>query len=401
MRLLVFSELFYPHGSGAELATWLYLKLLADKGFKITVITRQFTNEPSAELINNRITVFRLPLNNMMIERKYDTLVNIGVMASSFVNKLMAESDVIYIPAGWYSVIPLAKIHKKPVVVHLHNYIITCPTSFMYNFAKREIGVSSSKSFMIHEMIQRKNTKSVLASSLMNELLGKHYCRLGSLADAIIFVSNAQADLVLSKIPQLKEKSYQIYNPLPDRPLINAESKGVGYFGGKRFDKGFLVLKQALKSNLLKYPGNFELFMTNTAQKHKTIKTSNGDVVNFLPRLTQNTFLDLMKKLSVVVIPSLWPEPLPYNLSESMLYGKLIVASRIGGMPEMLSGVSSGVKLIEPGDSDELLAGLSSFLTLNLAEINEMGIKNRRYIMEKFDNELAVTSFIKVLDGVV
>jgi len=394
MRILIFSEFFHPHGGGAELATWLYSKLLAKEGFKITVVTSKFPNERSYELLNGGVEIFRVPMK-MMFGTRYYTLVNAGVLLSSFVNKLIKQSDIIYVPCGWYSVIPIAKIHRKPVVVHLHNYSIVCPTSLMYDFIRHEVGPSSLKSFIIHEMVEkRREALSVAFSSLINEVLGKYYNRLGALADALIFVSRAQANLILSKVPHLKEKSYITYNPIPDLPLIRAESKGIGYFGGKRFVKGFHVLMQALKSVRCR---NVMAYLTMTSGKYHTTKVGNGVIINYLPRV--DTLKDVINKITCVVIPSIWPEPSPYILIESMLYGKLVVASNIGGIPEIMAGVKSGVKLVKSGDYDEISKALGSFLTFELKEANEIGIKLREHILRRFDNSEIIKSFINVLDG--
>ena len=399
MKLLVFSELFYPHGGGAELATWLYSKLLAEREFDVTIITRQFPNEPSVELLfNNRIRIFRIPMR-IMLESRYDTLVNVGVLASSFLRKLIESTDVIYIPCGWYSMIPIAKIHRKPVVVHLHNYSIVSSTSLMYDFVKRKVGKSSLKSFIIHEIVEkRRNIASVVFSSMLNELLGKFYTRLGTLADALIFVSNAQRNLVLSIAPNLRNKSYMIYNPIPNLPFINAERGGIGYFGGRKFIKGFYVLMRALDS--LANLNRIEVYMTSISEKPKRMKTRNEIIVNFLPKLCKKDLLELFKKLSIVVIPSLIPEPLPYVLLESMLCGKLVIASNIGGIPEVVDHANLGVKLVTPGDHKEIADELDSFLKLEREEVSELGTKNREYILKKFENEKSVRSFIDILTRV-
>jgi len=71
-------------------------------------------------------------------------------------------------------------------------------------------------------------------------------------------------NLVLSIIPQIEKKSYIVFNPIPDLPLIVAEKKGVGYFGGRSFVKGFYILIQALKRiNRLQ---DVEVYMTKTAK---------------------------------------------------------------------------------------------------------------------------------------
>ncbi len=84
-----------------------------------------------------------------------------------------------------------------------------------------------------------------------------------------------------------------------------------------------------------------------------------------------------------------------------MLYGKLVVASNVGGIPELVDIIKSpGVKLVDLAHSEELTEALSSFLTLDLKEVNEIGIKNREYVRQKFDNKKSVKSFIKILDRI-
>jgi len=393
----VFSELFYPHGGGAELATWLYSKLLAEEGIKVTIVTKQFPEEPAIESINSNLTIYRLPIN-FMFGSRYHTLANIGMLANSFINKLISQCDIVYVPCLWYSVIPFARWHNKPVVVHLHNYSIVCSTSLMFDFAEFKIKPSSLKSYVIHETIERnRSPTSVATSSLMNEFAGQFYNRMGLLGDILIFVSNAQRSLVISNVPSLKEKSCMIYNPIPNIPIVTAENSGIGYFGGRNFIKGYNIFLKTLRA-IQCYSKEVKTYLTMTANEQVSVQLDNGVTMNFLPRLPEVQLISLMKQLSIVVVPSLWPEPAPYSLVQSMLLGKLVIASDIGGMPEILSGASSGIKLTQPGDHKEIAEGLCSFLSLPIEEANELGFKNREHILRKFNNKTAVCSFISVLN---
>jgi len=51
MNILFLSEWFYPHGSGAELATYLYAKLLNEADFNVVVTTNRFAGEREALVI--------------------------------------------------------------------------------------------------------------------------------------------------------------------------------------------------------------------------------------------------------------------------------------------------------------------------------------------------------------
>lgn len=394
MKIIVFSELFYPHGGGAELATWLYSKLLVEKGFEVSIVTKRFPGEPLMEVLGNKMRIVRIPMR-VTLGSRYDTLINIGILTNSFIRNLIRESDVVYVPGGWYSMIPVAKMYKKPVVVHAHNYSLVCPTSLMYDFINHKVGPSSLKSFMLHERVEKgRSMLSVITSCFMNELLGKYHSKLGMMADALIFVSKTQMELILSKVPNLKSKSYVIYNPIPICPLIKTRQKGISYLGGKSFVKGFEVLMRALK--MLK-ESNLEVYLTKSSESPRKLKMSNGISVNLLPKISRKALMSLMSKTSIVVIPSLWPEPLPYVLIESMLYGKLIVASNIGGIPEIVDRHLKGVKLIKPGDYVELADTLDRLKSFNLEKINEMGVENREHVLKRLNNKEILKDFIKVL----
>ena len=50
-----------------------------------------------------------------------------------------------------------------------------------------------------------------------------------------------------------------------------------------------------------------------------------------------------------VVVPSLWYENQPYSVLETLVMGKVVLASRIGGIPEMIDDGKTGL-MFSPGD---------------------------------------------------
>ena len=135
MNVLFLSELFYPYGGGAEYATFLYAELLSQASFNITVVTNKFDGEPEVSR-HGKLTIYRLPLLGKSGSVKYAILKRFDVLFSSFMRKMMKWADVIYIPRFWYSAIPLAKAYRKPVIMHLHDYIPICPLSNMYDVSR-------------------------------------------------------------------------------------------------------------------------------------------------------------------------------------------------------------------------------------------------------------------------
>ena len=61
----------------------------------------------------------------------------------------------------------------------------------------------------------------------------------------------------------------------------------------------------------------------------------------------------------VVVLPAQWQEPFGRVVIEGMATGRPVVASRVGGVPEILTGEFADL-LVEPGDPTALTAKLES-----------------------------------------
>lgn len=64
---------------------------------------------------------------------------------------------------------------------------------------------------------------------------------------------------------------------------------------------------------------------------------------------------------AVVAVPSRWPEPQGLVAIEAMAAGVPVVASRVGGLAELVAPEETGL-LVEPGDADALAAALDRLL---------------------------------------
>lgn len=69
--------------------------------------------------------------------------------------------------------------------------------------------------------------------------------------------------------------------------------------------------------------------------------------------------VELIQAADVAVVPSLWPEPLPRSVMEPLACGTPVVATRVGGIPEILEGWLSDY-LVEPADVEGLADRLVS-----------------------------------------
>jgi glycosyltransferase involved in cell wall biosynthesis len=65
----------------------------------------------------------------------------------------------------------------------------------------------------------------------------------------------------------------------------------------------------------------------------------------------------LLSTADCVVLPSLWPENAPGTIPEAFQFGPVVIASRIGGVPEMVRDRVNGL-LVEPGDEAAIAAAI-------------------------------------------
>jgi glycosyltransferase involved in cell wall biosynthesis len=80
------------------------------------------------------------------------------------------------------------------------------------------------------------------------------------------------------------------------------------------------------------------------------------DRVHFLP--WQEHMGPIYEASDLIVLPSCEPESFGYVALEGMLAGKPVVASRIGGLCEVVRDGDTGF-LVEPGNSDELALAMT------------------------------------------
>jgi glycosyltransferase involved in cell wall biosynthesis len=370
---------------------------LVSQGHEIRVITHSRTLSNPSQPNRQRIEVIRLPGRPHTASR-YDLLLNSGSLLPSRVRNAISWSDLVYIPGGWYNALLWAKLWGKPTVVHMHNYSLVCRASLYYNFIAQKVGPSSLKSFMQHERIERGYSGLRLAGDMfLSESIGNYFNALSSLSDALVFVSDDQLANVVQNVPKIARKSYRVYNPIPDWPFEKCETKGIGYLGGSHVVKGSRIILQA--AAMLNLPHDICLQMTGMGSERE-FRIGGSVVVRFHPRLTRPNLASLMRDISIVCIPSLWPEPLPYSVIDAILYGKLVVASRIGGIPEIVNDIAQSTTLVDPGDSSGFAHSIQAFLQLSVNETNELGESSRERLRQRFDNGRSATALAKIMENV-
>jgi glycosyltransferase involved in cell wall biosynthesis len=87
-----------------------------------------------------------------------------------------------------------------------------------------------------------------------------------------------------------------------------------------------------------------------------------GSRLVYLGQMSRSQVMEQMENAVVLLVPSLWYEGFPMAIVEALSFGLPIIASRIGGLPEMVLDGHSGL-LFEPGDPSALLRALCAFVS--------------------------------------
>jgi len=395
------SELFYPHGGGAELATYLYARLLSERDFKVAVVTNKFNNEPSVWKARN-LVIYRLPLFNSIRSVKFSILRRMDVLLSSLIRELVKWADIVYIPRFWYGAVVLAKAYGKPAVVHLHDYTLVCPLANLFDMTKgishcRKSFLCSQGCIYAYEKVNNRSFKELLESMLLNSTLGKLYSKVIFFSDAVVCVSYAQRDLLLQNSTVLPSKVHVVYNPLPEQVEVNltSQTEDFGYFGGPSYLKGFHVLFKA--AALVKKVKSIKIHATKfSGVTKKSYLLRKLGIITY-GKLDGRSYRKLYTELRAIIVPSIWEEPLPYVVSEALINKKIVIASRVGGIPEQVSGCK-GAFLIKAGDHRALAEKILHVTSLSDEEAHDLGAKNREFILKKFSNEKIADQFSSLLE---
>jgi glycosyltransferase involved in cell wall biosynthesis len=201
--------------------------------------------------------------------------------------------------------------------------------------------------------------------------------RYAGKVDRIVCVSDAvEKTLAYSGVPSEKLVVAKAGCP-PLKPSENADDLrqkltengtrfAVGYFGRLVSDKGVQYLVDAAKG----LPENIVTHIFGDGPMRAELEAKAADSQmrfhGFVPDIA-----DAMSGVDVVGVPSIWAEAFPFSVLEAMSLGKPVIATRRGGLPEMVKHGETGL-LVEPEDALGLREAIEH-LSVNRLEVAAFG----------------------------
>ena len=169
----------------------------------------------------------------------------------------------------------------------------------------------------------------------------------------------------------------------------------IGVVARLNYIKGHVFLIRALKEVKAVFP-NFQCRLIGDGEYKPVInelvqKLGLSEHVQFMG--FRRDIPEQLKQLDVFVLPSL-SEGLPMVILEAMAASVPIVASSVGGIPEVIKNNVNGI-LVKPGDSESLARGIQS-LFASREKREKLAREARNFVEKKFSITTLIKSFEEI-----
>jgi glycosyltransferase involved in cell wall biosynthesis len=275
---------------------------------------------------------------------------------------------------------PLRK-HSIPTVQTLHDYKVVCPAYTLFSGGRPCERCRGGK---FARAAYRRCAKGSLSKSIL--LAAEAYLHdrvLRSYDHVDLFLSPSR--FLLDKVREMgfTRPAVRVANVFfADRfsPALSFSGRRIVYAGRLAREKGIATFLRAVRE----IPSEVRIIGTGPDEgEFRAFAAGPGPAsIRFLGHLPFPQLQDEIRESLFVVCPSEWYENLPYAVLEAFALGKPVVASRIGGLPELVRDGETGF-LFEPGDAEGMKIRMEALLD-DPAEAVRMGKEARRFAEREF-----------------
>ena len=180
-----------------------------------------------------------------------------------------------------------------------------------------------------------------------------------------------------------------IPNAVPLQPVSNPGS-GLLFTGRLAPEKGMAVLLEAAQQT------GIPLVIAGDGPLMSQVRSQASAGVSLLGRVSPQRVSELLAASAAVVVPSIWYENAPLSVLEAMACGTPVVASDIGGIPEIVRNGVDGL-LVPPGSADAFAAAIRTLIA-DPDRAGEMGTAARDRVAKEFSPARHVESLMRTYE---
>lgn len=297
------------------------------------------------------------------------------------------------------SILKILKEKKIPVVVSVHDYKFICPSYILID-GKNEV-CEDCKGKNYYNVIKKKCIKNSFVFSSIFALEAYYrdfFYPLDQMFNKLIFVSKFSAEIHNKYKPELKSITTHLYNFDPSLKLKKQNSKKENYFlyaGRISREKGIKTLLKAfscLPDINLKIAGTGE-----GMEEYKNLASPN---VTFLGFQKGEELREIIANASFIMVPSEWYENNPMAIIEAYSLGKPVIASNIGGIPEIVKDKTTGF-LFESGNVEDLTQQIYKANEISEVAYKIMSDNAVLYANQEFSSEVHYQKLMEIYQDVL
>ncbi|GAC1430177.1 MAG: hypothetical protein PVS3B3_03560 [Ktedonobacteraceae bacterium] len=362
---------------------------LAARGHDVAVVTMRHKHQAKIE-IDQGVRVYRIHASIQRLPwlfsdsgRQYTPPFPDPEMTLELRHIILREKPHIVHAHNWLvrSFLPLKEWSGARLIVTLHDYNLVCATdALMYHDAPCD-GPSITK--CLGCAARHYGIVKGIPTVLSNWIMGLAEQRV---VDRFLAVSQAVAvgnGLVDSKLPFQVIPNFlpdSVSLPQRDSTAYLAQLPSEDYIlfvGALGRAKGVDVLLQAY-SGLRDAPPLVLIGYQTPDWSLLASKCSHN--IFALKNWPHDAVMQAWRRSLIAVAPSVWPEPCSTVVMEAMLLGRPVIATRIGGMTDLVADGETGF-LVKPGDVAALQYAIEQLLE-HASLRKEMGLAAQRKVVD-------------------
>ena len=400
-KILLINKYHYLKG-GAERAYFDTAKILEENGNEVAFFSMDHPNNLEDKWSKYFVSNVDYNARGISVAKKIKAVLNIwyNFESKNRLKKLIKEfkPDIAHLHNIYHQISPsvIDALHKKriPVVHTLHDYKLISPNySLMHDGKIWE----KSKGKKYYKCVSDKCVKNSYHKSFVCAIEAYLHDILGIYKKVETFISPSR--FLINKFREFGFKGDISYlpNPLPFEGGENIDKKKYFlYFGRLSQEKGVLDLIRAYSkvgvSNKLYIAGEGE-----EREKIEDLILEKGleKKVILLGYKTGDELQKLIREAFAVVVPSRWYENAPYSVVEAMFYSCIVLASRIGGLNEMITEAKNGY-LFDFGQIDDLAEKIRLIANLEEGQAKIIQRNARKLVQEKNSREVYYKNLLTI-----
>jgi glycosyltransferase involved in cell wall biosynthesis len=291
------------------------------------------------------------------------------------------------------SILKVARRRSIPIVMTVHDYKVVCPSYLMLKNGKP---CTACLDGGYYRCATNRCHKGQSAASMVYAIEA-YYSRLSGSYDAVsAFLCPSQFTADLLRRAGIASDRI-VYHP----NAVAADACPPSFQGDYVLSVGRLSHEKGLPTFVRAMLGaKIPVRIAGTGpveQELRTLAQADRDLIVFEGDCQGDRLATLYRNAAFVVVPSEWYENAPMSILESFAYGKPVIGTRIGGIPELIVEGVHGT-LVEPGNVGELRTAIIRLWNDRHAQA-VMGGKARELVETRFSQQSRTNSLIRIYNS--